>query len=808
MRDVFKRQFRTWAVVVSLAAGVGSIGSIAVRAQGPSAAPALKGGVIDPHGGAVTTAVVVVRNDVSGFSGTYSTDAAGHFSIDALPPGVYSIEVVAPGFATLRKVGVKIVANHAEDVTFTLSVSQVNEQVTVQETIPQSVKDAPSTNTLAARSAQSVISDEFIRNDTSPVADYSQLLLMAPGTFSVQPNGVGLGDTKTFFRGFKDGQYSMTFDGIPFNDTNDPTHHSWAFFPSQFVGGTVFDRSPGSAASIGPSTFGGSVNLLSRSLDAQPHAAVTGSYGSFGTQLVDGEFDSGAFGGGSNRLLVEGHQLKSDGYQTFNRQQRDAFSAKYEHDFANETVLTAFTGIIELTSNTPNTKGPTRAQVAANGNNYLLSGNPADANYFGYNFYDVPTDFDYVGLKTNLGHGWSFDDKAYTLRYYNKQNYNSATAISATSATDKLNSYRKYGNLLPVTNTSSLGVLRTGLWSEYAMTDRFQTPSDPRTWVDAALPNFHEKFNTTSLQPYAEFEWAATTRLHVTPGVKLAYFQQDFTQFADNGKTVGNLNGAPSIEHTATYHSWLPSLDGHYLVQHNWSIYAQYAGGTNVPPTSTFDVKNAAVSVLPKPTLTTTYEAGTVWQSERASFGMDTYRINFDNDYSSTTDANGETQYFSAGSSTTKGVEAEGNVRVAGGLTVYANGTVGSATYNATGLHVQNAPGNTETIGLNYREGSWNVGWFTKRVGQMFNDNGATHEAVSVAPFAVTNLYVNFMLKNGSHFTRTKVQFSVQNLFNNQSIVGVSPATTTTSVASPNDILTIMPRRAVSLTLVVDFGKS
>ena len=85
---------------------------------------------------------------------------------------------------------------------------------------------------------------EYIRNYTSPVSDYSQVLQMAPGTFSISANGPGLGDTKTFFRGFKDGQYSMTYDGIPFNDTNDPTHHSWVFFPSQTIGSTVFERSP------------------------------------------------------------------------------------------------------------------------------------------------------------------------------------------------------------------------------------------------------------------------------------------------------------------------------------------------------------------------------------------------------------------------------------------------------------------------------------------------------------------------------------------------------------------------------------
>src|SRR5262249_42977099 len=148
-------------------------------------------------------------------------------------------------------------------------------------------KSAPSQSSIAARSAQSVISDSFIRNDISPVADYTQITQMAPGTFSFAPNGVGLGDSKTFFRGFADGQYNMTFDGIPFYDTNDPTHHSWAFFPAQFIGGTVFDRSPGSASTIGPSTYGGSVNLLSRELAAEQVVGGTASVGSFNTKLYD-----------------------------------------------------------------------------------------------------------------------------------------------------------------------------------------------------------------------------------------------------------------------------------------------------------------------------------------------------------------------------------------------------------------------------------------------------------------------------------------------------------------------------------------
>ena len=37
------------------------------------------------------------------------------------------------------------------------------------------------------------------------------------------------------------------------------------------------------------------------------------------------------------------------------------------------------------------------------------------------------------------------------------------TVINATSATDKLNSYRKYGNNLPLTHVDNAGVFRGGL---------------------------------------------------------------------------------------------------------------------------------------------------------------------------------------------------------------------------------------------------------------------------------------------------------------------------------------------------------
>jgi iron complex outermembrane recepter protein len=400
----------------------------------------ISGIVQDPTGIVVPAATVTIKNDLTGIVTTVATDPAGRFSVSGLIVGTYTVEVSVPGFTTARSTGLQLAANGLENILITLSVAPVNQEVTVSEFVPLAAILAPSQSSLDAHSAQSVISPEYIQNFTSPMADYTEIVQMAPGTFSFSPNGQGLGDTKTFFRGFKDGDYTMSFDGIPFNDTNTPSHHSWAFFPGQFIGQTVFDRSPGTASTIGPTNFGGSINMMSPLLRPSPNVRVTASYSSFNTRLYDASFDSGQFGpGGKSSLLMDLQQMKSDGYQTYNFQKRNSFLAKYQYRLSSKTTITAFTSIGELKSNTPNTKGPTRAQVDQFGKNYLLSNDPSQPNYFGYNFYHIPSDFDYVGLSTDLGHGWTLDTKFYSYRYYNKQNYN-GTAINATSAVDKLNS--------------------------------------------------------------------------------------------------------------------------------------------------------------------------------------------------------------------------------------------------------------------------------------------------------------------------------------------------------------------------------
>jgi iron complex outermembrane recepter protein len=783
----------------------------------------ISGSVTDVTGKGIPNAVVTVQNEAGGAPKMVAADSEGKYSVKDLSDGSYQIIASAPSFAVSRRSGVKVTAGMAANVSMSLNVSELAQSITVEGSVSLAAEMAPMQSSLEARSARSEISPEYIQNYASPVADFSELLNNSPGTFSVNPNGVGLGDSKTYFRGFKDGQYTMQADGIPFNDTNDPTHHSWAFFPSQFIAGVDFDRSPGSAASVGPTNYGGTVNLLSRSVAYQPDIRATASYGSFNTRMLALDADSGQFGASKNHsLTINVHQLLSDGYQTYNYQKRVAGFIKYQYRLNDRVNFTVFSGLVDLWTNTPNLKGPSRAQIAQFGDNYLLSGDPSQANYYGYNFYHVQTDFDYIGTSANLGHGWKLDNKVYTYRYWNKQYYNNpsiqsngfflpgAQSITATSAVDKLNGYRKVGDILSVNHETARGILRTGLWYEWAYTDRYQVPSDPRSGLDTVLPNFHEHFITTTLQPFVEYEYRITRDISFTGGIKLAYYRMDLKQFADNGKTVGSLGGAPFTEHSAPYHAWNPSADIRWKVKPNWTLYAQFAEGNAIPPSSVFDSKGALVAVTPKPTSVKTYQLGSVVKFNRFTFDADAYYSHFQNPYSSFLDAAGEAFFYATGPSNTRGVEAEGNVVLGHGLSLYLNGTAGSAKYQGGakyangGLWIQNTPKDTEAIGMTYRLKQFDVGMFEKRVGRMWNDNGSNNQAIKIDPFSVVNAFVNYTIKGDSYLRGTKLKLSVNNLFDNHAITGVNPFSSKSNVPAPGDVLTLLPARSVSLT--VTFG--
>jgi iron complex outermembrane receptor protein len=238
-----------------------------------------------------------------------------------------------------------------------------------------------------------------------------------------------------------------------------------------------------------------------------------------------------------------------------------------------------------------------------------------------------------------------------------------------------------------------------------------------------------------------------------------------------------------------------------------------------------FDVTGGNVLQPPKATIAKTYQIGSVLKLNRFTLDADLYYVHFQNAFSSYTDpATGEPVFVAVGPSNTKGFEMESHYAIGHGFSIYDNLTLGSAKYqegpNAPngGLWVANTPSNVEGISALWQHNNFDVGLTWKRVGTYYQDNKTlsyvingistkvpVNEAYTIQPWNLANFFVNYTVKNSSHFRGTKIQLAINNLANSHSLVGITPGTSPTVaahyVSSPNDGLNLLPGRSISITI-------
>lgn len=844
--------------------------------QAQTGSGVIQGSIVDQAGKAIKGAGIAVTG-AGEYQRTAFAGADGKFSIENLPSGSYALQVSATGFATQSRDVVRVDTGSSVDLSFKLAIASVSEEVTVESEADKSLASqlSPVKSVLDAGSARTEITSDYVSKFTSPVTDFADIAQAAPGTVSWSPNGIGLGQASIYFRGFIDDDYTITWDGIPFEDSNDPSHHSWAYVPGPAIGYVDFDRSPGTAADMGPANYGGSIHMFSPELPDRGSMMVSESFGSYNTNQILGEYYSGAFGSGHRaNFWFEGHHMSSDGYQTFNYQYRTAGTAKFTYKFSDQTFLSLISTVVIVDANTPN-NDPYRYQLAQFGDNFYMQGNLLNAdgtvNGLYYKFFNnhIPTNFEVGTVTHTWGKGWRVQAKPYTYSYSNHQHYNnnqyseagdddnnsalSGAAVSSTSAIDKMNQYVKGGVIVDVSEASKFGVFRAGGWFEYTSTNRYQDDTNPQNWVDSPLVGklkFHEGFITRAYQPYAEYQLVAIPKFTITAGVKDADYNMTLKQWASN-KEIGLLTctsgeytpNAPTPPagtsvcnayalHEGKYNSVLPSVEANYRIDSNWSVYGQYGRASIIPFSAVFDVAGAEVAQTPPPTIATTYQGGTVLKLNRLSMDADAFHIHFINQYAANTPSVGPnagfTFYYATPPSDTNGFEAEGNFAFGSGFSLFLNGTIGEAKYEAAAATagtatvpaspaspstwVALAPHDTETIGPTYQSKGWDVGFFNKRVGSRWNDDGAFHQAVPLDPFWVSNVFVNYTLHNGSRFDNSKIKLSFNNVFNNHNIVLNTPGNATTAdnmlyTPSSVDALELLPGRSVMVTFQLGFSK-
>jgi len=548
--------------------------------------------------------------------------------------------------------------------------------------------EAPTDEKLDALQPQSFISAQTINNTMAPTDDYASIANISPSVVNIETEGPGLSESKMLsMRGFQDGQYNVTYDGIPFGDANGQTHHTTSYFPAKVLGGVVVERGPGNAADIGENTFGGTIGLLSKDPRPDQATVLTVSDGSWNTFLGNLEVNTGDMPKLNGASLVATYQyMSSDGYRTFSYLQRNTYYLKFAQPIGKNTTLTVVGNFNNIKFNNPGSV--TQAQINLYGRNYGLDANPFDpnANYYPYNYQQKQADFEYIALKSKFGWDLTLEDKAYTYAYNNDSHENSVDPTVGGSVTKypgtayagpayvndtnntlpntgegqskasgivndddpggriKVNSYRALGDYLALSHgeDSSLEE-KVGVWAEYTVADRY-----------AYLLNYSPAYAGANPQDsyfFGYIDTASSKGSPFQPGYQwyMHVYNKTFQPYADViWKPIKNLTieagvkdsnftidlEAPVNQGTEhpdfanyTYTNVEPHFAANYQITPNWSAYVQLAKGIAYPIVT--DEENVPLDPLDVAKTGTSYNPANLKEESTTNYQLGTvYKTN------------------------------------------------------------------------------------------------------------------------------------------------------------------------------------
>jgi iron complex outermembrane receptor protein len=591
---------------------------------------------------------------------------------------------------------------------------------------------APAKASLEATQPQTIINKSYIEDSVAETGTYTSILAIAPSMTGTDLNGPGLSDggVKNTLRGLSDGNFGINYDGIPFGDTNGPTHHSQSYFSASTIGSVLVDRGPGNAGNIGPSTYGGTISLFSEELTPERHLRLEATGGTFNTSLFNVNVQSGDFqvAGITNRVLANYQDTNTGGYLSFQSSAAQNYLIKTQTDLAPGWTLTAFANFNGLFQQLEDNSGATAAQLVAFGKDYAMQNNNSRAGtYAPYNHVHKKTDMDYLRLQGDLGNGIKIDNTFYTLAYVNKTL--STTSVMQTAADitagitegngsivngvsfkndvpgyTKQNAYRNWGNIFRISDDFDLGWLtgqvRAGVWWESSRSQRARSDFDAtqcfssivgcnpwhdNNYADSRLVaskkaaqlipgsgpfyEYQEHSGWDQYQPFVELELRPLPDLTITPGFKYVWWNH----FVAAPLEQKRVPVGPDYQQFTTTRD-LPFATVNYKIQPSWSVYAQYAQGIYVPDLSAFEQTNITTT-FPKAQTTTNYQFGTVYYADNFTIDADIYYIGVDNNISFQpcsqppfTGSPGESCATNTGTATYKGIEGEGTYSFDGDL--------------------------------------------------------------------------------------------------------------------------------------------
>ena len=178
---------------------------------------AINGTVTDPSGAAVPGARLRLTNQATRVAQEIRSSSSGTYVFVSVPPGVYTLEAIAPGFKTYIQTGVEVHVQNTVTADISLGVGDVKAEVTVISAAPLlQAQDAS-----VGRTVGSTAVNDLPLNGRN----WLTLAQVAPGTYlnpassaSVTTNPSASGNTPILANGAEPGQVDFRLNGVNNNE--------------------------------------------------------------------------------------------------------------------------------------------------------------------------------------------------------------------------------------------------------------------------------------------------------------------------------------------------------------------------------------------------------------------------------------------------------------------------------------------------------------------------------------------------------------------------------------------------------------
>ena len=228
-------------------------------------------GFVRDESRAVVPGVTVEAQSPSRIGGaaTTVTDSQGLYRFEGLPVGIYTVTFSLPGFATVKREGIRVEAGRTIEMEQQLTVSTLQETVTVSGQAP--VVDATHAGT------STNLNQETLANIPTSRSQFFDVVPMAPGTSSANGN---IGGSSFNVFGSDTNQNAYQYDGLDISSPNFGGSYDW---PNYDMMSELQVKSVGaSAAQTG--FQGGVINLVLKSGSNQLRGSAS-FYGQWDSML-------------------------------------------------------------------------------------------------------------------------------------------------------------------------------------------------------------------------------------------------------------------------------------------------------------------------------------------------------------------------------------------------------------------------------------------------------------------------------------------------------------------------------------------